>query len=142
MTLLLTIILAFFCHPDDPLAGGQNYSCNRHSDESQNLPLAITQIPDQVRNDGTAIVILMPPLTVILALPAVILTKVRICVLVFLKQILNQVQNDDNSNCHPDENQDLSLSLTQIPDQVRNDGAAVVILTKVRIFFNPELNSG
>ena len=27
-------------HPDDPPAGGQN------------LPLALTQIPDQVRNDG------------------------------------------------------------------------------------------
>ena len=43
MTLLLTIILAFFCH----------------SDESQNLRfLTITQIPDQVRNDGTAVIIL------------------------------------------------------------------------------------
>ena len=28
------------CHPNDPPAGGQD------------LPLALTQIPDQVRNDG------------------------------------------------------------------------------------------
>ena len=41
--------------------------------------LAITQIPDQVRNDGTAVVIL---------------TKVRICL------ILNQVQNDANRGRH------------------------------------------
>jgi len=32
--------------------------------------------------------------------------------------------------CHPDESQDLRfLTITPIPDQVRNDGAAVVILT-------------
>jgi hypothetical protein len=59
-----------------------------------------TQIPDQVRNDGTAVVILMLPLTVIL-------TKVRICVLFFLRQIPDQVRNDANRNCHPDESQDL-----------------------------------
>ncbi len=64
MTPLLTIILALFCH----------------SDESRDLRfLAITQIPDQVRNDGTAVVIL---------------TKVRICL------ILNQVQNDANRDRH------------------------------------------
>ncbi len=37
----------------------------------------------------------------------VIVTKVRICVLVFLRQILNQVQDD--GQCHPDESQDLTL---------------------------------
>ena len=41
------------------------------------------------------------------------------------EKILNQVQDDANRNRHPDENQDLSLSLTQIPDQVRNDGFRV-----------------
>ena len=57
MTLIVTVIPTLLCH----------------SDESQNRRfLTITQIPDQVRNDGTAVVILMlPPLTVIL-------TKVRI----------------------------------------------------------------
>ena len=38
------------------------------------IPLVLTLIPDQVRNDGTAVVILTLPLTVIL-------TKVRIGVL-------------------------------------------------------------
>jgi hypothetical protein len=49
----------------NPPAGGRDYSCNRpvrHPDESQDLRfLTITQIPDQVRNDGTAIVILTNP---------------------------------------------------------------------------------
>ena len=55
----------------NPPAGGQDLRF-----------LAITQIPDQVRNDGTALVIL---------------TKVRICL------ILNQVQNDANRGRHSDE---------------------------------------
>ena len=59
-------------HPDssgrhpDPAKGG----ADRHPDESQDLPLLLTQIPDQVRNDGTAVI-----LTLIVT---VILTKVRI----------------------------------------------------------------
>jgi GT2 family glycosyltransferase len=41
------------------------------------------------------------------------------------EKILNQVQDDANRNRHPDESQDLPLALTQIPDQVRNDGFQV-----------------
>jgi hypothetical protein len=38
------------------------FCCKRHPDESQDLRfLTITQIPDQVRNDGTAAVILTNP---------------------------------------------------------------------------------
>jgi len=58
--------------------------------------LTITQIPDQVRNDGTAVVI--PELN-----SGQALTKVRICVLRILITILNQVQNDVNRGCHSDE---------------------------------------
>ncbi len=46
----------------NPPVGGQNYPRSCHPDESQDLRfLAITPIPDQVRNDGTAVVILTNP---------------------------------------------------------------------------------
>jgi len=59
---------------------------------------------------------------------AVILTKVRICnrpATVILTKVRIR-------NRHPDESQNLrSLTITPIPDQVRNDGMAVT-LTKIR----------
>jgi hypothetical protein len=124
MTLIITVILALFCHPDA--------SPNRHPDESQDLRfLAITQIPDQVRNDSTAVILTL----IITVIPELnsgqALTKVRIGVLVFLRQILNQVQNDAirgcysdaNRGCHSDESQNLRfLTITQILNQVQNDG--------------------
>ena len=118
------------------------------------IPLVLATILNQVQNDVSWIKFRM---TLIVT---VILTKVRI----FFDpesssgwRFLNQVQNDDNYKRHSDESivlmkiRIIPLVLATILNQVQNDVSwikfrmtliVIVILTKVRIFFDPESSSG